>query len=83
MTVLFQVGTGVGVGIVVVTIVVRGDVGAGVRVIFGVAAGVEGTGMPVFTGWPVMMGFTKTAITRMIAIAATPYMMSFLSIASG
>jgi hypothetical protein len=37
--------------------------------------------MPVLTGCPVIMGFITSAMRRMITMAATPYMTSFLSIA--
>jgi hypothetical protein len=70
------VGTGVG-GVVVTTVVgtgVAAAVGTGAEVV------VTGTGMPVLTGCPVTMGFTTSAMTRMIMMAAIPYMTSVLSI---
>jgi hypothetical protein len=70
----------VGVSFVVVTTAV-GTVVTGIVVTLFTTAGAVGTGMPVLTGCPVIAGFTTSAMTRMITTAATPYMMSFLSIA--
>jgi hypothetical protein len=77
---LFHVGTGVGAGVRVVTTGVGKGV-MGVTVWFWITVVVTGTGMPVLTGCPVIMGFTTSAMTRMITTAAIPYMISFLSIA--
>jgi hypothetical protein len=52
-----------------------------VVVIVRTGTGVVGTGIPVLTGCPVIAGFTTSAMMRIITTAATPYMMSFLSIA--
>jgi hypothetical protein len=48
----------------------------GREVIVGTGVGV---GIPVLTGWPVIIGLITRAITTMITTAATPYIRSVLS----
>ena len=79
-----QIGTGVGVGSVVMGVIV---VITGIIILAFAAMGtivggvVVATGMPVFTGLPVNAGFNTKAIMRMMASPPTIYIISFLSIA--
>lgn len=80
----FHVGTGVGVGSVVA--VVTGVVTITGESVLAAEAGttvivVSGTGIPVFTGWPVTIGFITRAMTSTKTRAAPMYITSFLSIA--
>ncbi len=79
-----QIGTGVGVGSVVmgVIVVITGIITLAFAAMGMIVGGVVvATGMPVFIGWPVMTGFITRAMMRMMASPPTIYIISFLSIA--
>jgi hypothetical protein len=90
-TCAFQVGTGVEtvVGTGVCDRDCNGVTGTpfvpavpeGFNGINGVGTGVADDGSPIFTGWPVAMGFMTRAMIRRITSARIPYITAFLSIA--
>ena len=80
-TVLSHVGGGAGVGFFVVTTVCRDRSGHRGCCDILDGYGVVWAGIPILTGCPVIAGLTTSAMMRMMTTAATPYMMSFLSIA--
>ena len=47
----------------------------------GAGCGVVATGRPVLRGWPVTIGFTTRARTRIMTSAPAAYMTDFLSMA--